>query len=145
MTTKPYYGLRLISAIYKALCVITVLVVLGGLGYLTVSAMTSPLGDSYDFNWWLPRAAGLVLGGGFLALTMYVITQVVDVLLSINEGVRSMARGEEFRLSTDKGMHASNLSVADELRQLKTTIQEQNRLQRLQVQQFEEMSKTSKS
>lgn len=135
-----YYGLRFISAIYKALCIITVLVVLGGLGYLTISAMTSPTGDAQDFNWWLPRAAALGLGGGFLALTMYVVTQVVDVLLSINDGLRNLAGNNESRLSSDKGMHASNLSVADEVKQLKIAVQDQNRLQRLQIQQVEQFT-----
>jgi len=95
MTTKMpvrYYGLQLISGFYKALSVLTVLVVVGGLGYVSIEAVTSREADYGDFQWWLPRALLLVIGGGMLALLFYVISQVIDVQLSMNEKLSQIAK-----------------------------------------------------
>lgn len=87
---KRYYGLHLISLIYKMLTVLTVILVLGGVGYISLFAVESRLSDWYDFNWWLPRAAALIVGGGILALTFYVLSQLVDIQIDHNRSLHEM-------------------------------------------------------
>src|SRR4051812_17435259 len=82
--TNQYYGLRLIKLIYKMLCLLVVITALGGLGYISLQTLNAE-GSSYTrFAGWLPQALGLVIGGGLLALTFYVIAQVIEVQLSVN-------------------------------------------------------------
>lgn len=88
---KPYYGLRVISVIYKSLMLLTVISTLGALGYLSAQAITatSP-GSMQRFIDWLPQALTLTIGGGLLALTLYVLAQLIDIQIEQTKTLRSI-------------------------------------------------------
>jgi hypothetical protein len=137
MTNKPvkinrYYGLRVVSTIYKLLAVLTVLIVIGGTGYLSLAASTSPFGDAQDFYWWLPRALSLVVGGGLLAFTFFVLAQLVDIQLSMNNKMREMVNQNEQLL---KAVNTSNKLLESQIEQMGLSLDNQARLVRLQNEQ----------
>lgn len=88
---KPYYGLRVISVIYKSLMLLTVVSALGALGYISAQAIaaTSP-GSMQRFIEWLPQALTLTIGGGLLALTLYVLAQLIDIQIEQTKTLRSI-------------------------------------------------------
>lgn len=137
MNNKPqkisrYYGLRVVSTIYKLLSVLTVLLVLGGIGYISVAAINSPFSDSYDLQIWVPQALGLVIGGGLLAFTFFVLAQLVDVQLSMNNKLRIMLQQNE---EVIKAVNASNKLMEAQIQQMDSSLDNQARLLRLQNQQ----------
>jgi hypothetical protein len=111
--------------IYKMLCVFTILVVLGGLGYVSVAAVNSSFADLYDFQAWLPQALILVIGGGLLALTFYVLAQIIEVQLSMNAKMNNILRGFEQSENTNKQLLA-------EMEKIRQVVQGQARTNRLQ-------------
>jgi hypothetical protein len=135
---KRYYGLRLMSIVYKALAVMTVLAAIGAVGYISIDFFNIPY--SLRAN---ARINGLYevinimltigIGGGLLAFILYTLSQVLDVLVSMGDNLRAMARKDELQLSSDTGLQSSNLQIAHELEQLKNAVEQQNRLLRLQV------------
>ena len=134
MTTKMpvrYYGLQLISGFYKALSVLTVLVVVGGLGYVSIEAVTSREADYGDFQWWLPRALLLVIGGGMLALLFYVISQVIDVQLSMNEKLSQIAKTLQDNPNALKTYEAMGQKLSDEMEKIRVIVQTQSRMNRV--------------
>lgn len=138
---KRYYGLRIISLFYKMLAILTVLVIVGAIGfigvqffsfpdYIRVNSMTNGLGVM------IGQMLGILMGGGLLALTFFVLAQSLDVLVSINNNLRNLAHRDEIQLASDSGLHASNLQIAHDLQELKTAIEQQGRLIRLQSSQL---------
>lgn len=135
---KRYYGLRLMSVIYKALAVMTVLAAIGAVGYISIDFFNIPYALRANV-----RTNGLYevinimlaigVGSGLLAFILYTLSQVLDVLVSMGDNLRAMARKDELQLSSDTGLQSSNLQIAHELEQLKNAIEQQNRLLRLQV------------
>lgn len=122
-----YYGLRFISMLYKVLSVLTVLLVLGGLGYVSIEAMTSRESDFADFNWWLPRALLLVLGGGMSALMFYVIAQVIEVQLSMNHRLNQILRTLQDNPNALKSYEAMGKKLVDEMEKIRVVVQTQAR------------------
>jgi cell division protein FtsB len=128
---KPrYYGLFISSLLLKAIIVITVLMMLGGLGYLTAEAATLAE-TSFEWRWWLPRVATLVLGGGGFVFFCFILAQLIDVQLSVNERLNQLAE----RLNT---LGATSSSLAEAAKNLELTqkqvtevVDRQNRLLRL--------------
>jgi len=137
-----FYGVRLLSLVLKVLTIITVLVTVGALGYAAIEYAGLPVqirtanyrqtGLWQLYNYMI----GLVVTGGLTSLVLYGVSQILDVLLSISDSIRALARGDELQLSSDKGLHSSNLKLAHELEELKTIIGQQNRLLRLQSDAF---------
>lgn len=127
-----YYGLRVVSTVYKLLAVLTVLIIVGGTGYLALAAATSPLNDFYDFHWWLPRALSLVIGGGLLAFTFFVLAQLVDVQLSMNNKMREMLKQND---EIVQAVNASNRLIESQIAQMGISLEHQSRLVRLQNEQ----------
>ena len=133
--SKPtqYYGLRLIRLIYQMLCLLTVIVALGGLGYISLHALNSPAPDRADFELWLPQALGLVIGGGLLALTFYVIAQVIEVQLSINAKMNVLLKSVDSVPAALQAQEASNQKVLAAIKGIETSVQTQARAARLQA------------
>jgi hypothetical protein len=123
---QRYYGLRLISLIYKMLCVLTILFVMGALGYLSLAAVNSPLSDWFDFQIWLPQALGLVIGGGLTALTFYVLAQMIEVQLSINAKMNQV-------LSNAQDYEKNSKLLFEEMEKIRVIVQGQARVNRLQA------------
>lgn len=111
---KPrYYGLFISSLLLKAIIVITVLMLLGGLGYLTAEAAT--LAETgFDWRWWLPRVATLLIGGAGFALFCFILAQLIDIQLSMNERLNQLAD----RLNT---LGAAANSLAEATKNLENT------------------------
>ena len=94
---KRYYGLRLMSIVYKALAIVTVLIAIGAVGYISIDFFNIPYsiranartnGLSEVINLML----GIGIGGVLLAFTFFALSQVLDVLVSISDNLRAMAR-----------------------------------------------------
>jgi hypothetical protein len=92
MKPKRFYALRIISVFYKALALILVLSCIGAVGYVSVQAIQSPLSDFYDFQTWVAQTLTLVVGGGMLSLTLYVLAQLIDVQISTHERLNEIAK-----------------------------------------------------
>lgn len=127
MKTNQYYGLRLIKIIYKMLCTLVVITSLGGLGYISLQALNHPeyISPYGRFTWWLPQALGLVIGGGLLALTLYVIAQVIEVQLSVNTKLNDIIKGIDAYEKNSK-------QLVDEMEKIRFVVQGQVRRSRLQ-------------
>ncbi len=128
---KPrYYGLFISSMLLKAIIVITVLMLLGGLGYLTAEAATQ-LETGFDWRWWLPQVGILLLTGGGFAFFCFILSQLIDIQLSMNERLNQMAD----RLNTLGAATNSLAEVAKNLentqKQVTEVVDRQNRLLRL--------------
>lgn len=125
---RPYYGLRLASLIYKVLAVLTVIVVLGALGYISIAAVNSPLPDNVDFQIWAQQAPGLLIVG-LLSFTFFVLAQIIDVQMGMNEKLRQMLKqNQEIHRSVEI---ASKLMVTQS-EHISKSLQLQARLVRLQ-------------
>ncbi|MBI1257605.1 MAG: hypothetical protein GC204_09055 [Chloroflexi bacterium] len=131
MKTNHFYGLRLIKLIYNMLCLLVVITCLGGLGFISLQALNAE-GASYTrFATWLPQALGLIIGGGLLALTFYVIAQVIEVQLSVNAKMNHILKVIE-DVPSVQDFEAINKKTLDELAKVQTELQNQSRLIRLQ-------------
>ena len=131
MKMNHFYGLRLIKLIYNMLCLLVVITCLGGLGYISLQAINAD-GSSYSkFAAWLPQALGLIIGGGLLALTFYVIAQVIEVQLSVNAKMNHILKVIE-DVPSVKDFEAINKKTLDELAKVQMELQTQSRLLRLQ-------------
>jgi hypothetical protein len=108
LKVKRYYGLYLISFLYKIFTILTAIFSIGGIGYITLYAVNSPLSDRADFDWWLPQALGLVLGAGLLGLTFYVISQIVDVQIDNNRNMHAIAQKMDEQTALLKLIKADN-------------------------------------
>lgn len=134
---KHYFGLRLISLFYKLLAVLTILICIGAIGYLAVQFLSldpslRPNALQYGYGEWAIQALEIAIVGGLLALTFFVIAQVLDVLVSINNNLRALAHRDQIQLASDSGLHSSNLQIAHEIEELRTAVEQQSRLLRLQ-------------
>jgi hypothetical protein len=108
LKVKRYYGLYLISLLYKIFTILTAIFSIGGIGYITLHAVNSPLADRADFEWWLPQALGLLLGAGLLGLTFYVISQIVDVQIDNNRNMHVIAQKMDEQTALLKLIKADN-------------------------------------
>lgn len=91
MKPKRFYALRLVSVVYKALALILSLSCIGAVGYVSIQAIQSPLSDFYDFQTWVAQTLTLVIGGGMLSLTLFVLAQLIDVQISTHERLNESA------------------------------------------------------
>jgi predicted Co/Zn/Cd cation transporter (cation efflux family) len=137
---KRYYGLRVISTFYKLLAVLTIVICIGAIGYLAVQFFSldpsiRPNALKYGYGEWAVQALEIAIGGGLIALTFFVLAQVLDVLVSINNNVRALAHRDQIQLASDSGLNSSNLQIAHEIEELRTAIEQQSRLLRLQTSQ----------
>jgi membrane protein implicated in regulation of membrane protease activity len=90
MNKQRYYGLTASSLIYKGVAVFAILFALGGVGYLTVEGLNLGEAGNLLLAWWLPRVVTLLAVCGLVALTAYVLAQLIDVQLSTNERLNKM-------------------------------------------------------
>ncbi len=130
--TNQYYGLRLIKLIYKMLCLLVVITALGGLGYISLQALNMREVATTRFAWWLPQALSLVIGGGLLALTFYVIAQVIEVQLAVNTKLNHILKDVQRVPETLQTFEVTSRKMVDEMEKMRVTIQNQARLSRLQ-------------
>ena len=131
--TNQFYGLRLIKLIYKMLCILVVITCLGALGYISIQALNLPNGSAYArFTWWLPQALGLVLGGGLLALTLYVIAQVIEVQLAVNTKLNHILKETQSIPHALHTFEATAKQMSDEMEKIRLIVQNQARVSRLQ-------------
>lgn len=102
-----YYGLRIVSIICKALALIIVLAIIGGAGYMSLPVFTLPLEQGYDYQWWLRNVLILVITGGLLAFTFFVLSQIMDVQIEMNEKLRLLADHIKSSAQTEQKLLAS--------------------------------------
>ncbi len=131
--TNQYYGLRLIKLIYKMLCLLVVITALGGLGYISLQAVNLPETTYAKFTWWLPQALGLVVGGGLLALTFYVVAQLIEVQLAVNTKLNHILKETQSIPVTLQTFEVTSKKMVDEMEKMRVIIQNQARVSRLQT------------
>jgi hypothetical protein len=91
---KRYYGLRLVSLIYKVLAMLASIFIVSAVAFITIEILNTPMGlrtfqRSLD---WLIQFASLFIGGGLLALTFYVLAQLVDIQVEQTNHLRHIAK-----------------------------------------------------
>jgi hypothetical protein len=83
-----YNVLRVASIVYKALAFILIFVILGAIGYLA--------GDARKFGQpleeWATGALSILIGGGLMAFTMFVLAQLIDVQVATTRNVNQVAK-----------------------------------------------------
>lgn len=86
MKNDKYYGLRFISLVCKAITTLIALIGIGMLGAHTITILTiSPRPDTLDlFQLWTNDAFLILLVSGFFAFIFFIISQIIDVQMSIN-------------------------------------------------------------
>ena len=113
MKPKPYYGLRLMSLIYQALAVIIAIVSIAAVGFLWADNYLSGGEVIAGAIRWEIRAIMTLGVGGLIALTCYVLSQLIDAQLETLQNTQLIQE----QLKTLKHMQATQ---ADILRLLKT-------------------------
>lgn len=80
---RNFYGLRFMSTVYKLLSVLTALISLVAVGVLMSDAFLTTRTFQLDFangDWtWAVQAFMALFLGGLLALTFYVLAQMIDL------------------------------------------------------------------
>lgn len=127
-----YYGLRLVSTFYKVFAIFTAIIMVGAMGYSGIAAINSPANDTVDFLNWFQANLGILLGGGLLTFTFIVISQLIDLLLSMSAEIGQLVNQNE---DTLKGIEAANKLMTAHVQQMNQALDQQARLARLQGQQ----------
>lgn len=128
-----YNVLRVASLVYKALAFILIFVILGAVGYLA--------GDANKFNMplseWATGALSILVGGGLLAFTMFVLAQLIDVQVATTRNVNQVAK----EMKALREMLASEQETSkDRDKNITVALERQNQiLQRLAVKDSQEM------
>lgn len=89
---KHYYGLRLIIVIYRVLTMLTSIVVVASAAYIVVDILNTPMGArtlQMGISW-AAQLAGLFIAGGLLALTFYVLAQLVESQMDQTRSLREL-------------------------------------------------------
>lgn len=91
---RRYYILRGVGYLYKVLALLSVLVALGGIGFLFVNFVGLPDVERlhpgrYNILW--QQIIGSLVVGFMFALLFGTLGQLIDVMLSTNEHTRIMA------------------------------------------------------
>jgi hypothetical protein len=108
-----YYALQVCSFLYKALSVITVILVLGAIGTMLPGMTTLPA--------LLASALPLAVGGGLLAFTFFVLAQLIDLQTTNTRSIQKMVDElQQFRETVDKYKQTDQVITA--------AIDRQNRL-----------------
>lgn len=116
-----YYGLRFVSTLYKLLAVLTVLIVLGAMGYLGAQYLGIPYSARVNFptasDFGVPMLS-ILIGGGLLALTLYVLSQLIEIQLAMNNKMRQLVdhfQRQETAFSQLEGMNRQMAEIAERL------------------------------
>lgn len=128
---KPrYYGLFISSLILKAIIVMTVLMMLGGLGYLAAEA-ANIAETGMNWQWLLPRAGTLLVTGGGFTFFCFILSQLIDIQLSVNERLNQLANriNQLGAAANSLAETAKNLEAAQ--KQVIEVVDRQNRLLRM--------------
>ena len=104
MKKSPYYGLRVMSVVYKALAVVIALFAIGAVGYIWAEALNN---SDVAANAWEIRAIMTLGIGGLVALTCYVLSQLIDAQLETLENTQELKE----TLSTFKNMEATQAEI----------------------------------
>lgn len=108
-----YYALQICSFLYKALAVITVLLVLGAIGTM-LPGMTT-------LQALLANALPLAVGGGLLSFTFFVLAQLIDLQTTNSRSMQQMVDElQQFRETLEKHKQTDHL--------ITIAIERQNRL-----------------
>jgi hypothetical protein len=107
MAQKPYYGLRLMSFVYQALAVIIAIFSIASVGLLWADNYLNGGQLLAGQMHWAIRAL-LTLGiGGLVALTCYVLSQLIDAQLETLKNTQIINE----RLATLKNMEATQADI----------------------------------
>lgn len=117
---QRYYGLQLIAAIYKILAFLTVILSIGSLGFVGIQFFNLPdyvrmnvLKPDYQIGFFVYQMLAIIIGGGLLALTFFVIAQVIGLQLAMNDKLRLLV--EQSHESDRKVIEAVDI-LSNELR-----------------------------
>lgn len=91
---KRYYILRGVGYLYKVFAVLSVLIALGGIGFILIHFVGLPDSErlrpgSWNILW--QQIIGSLVVGFLFALLFGTLGQLIDVMLSTNEHTRIMA------------------------------------------------------
>lgn len=136
---KRFFGVRMLSLVFKVSAFAALLLTVGALGYALVEFIGLPLhmktGNPRETGVWalFNYMVGIIAVGGISALFFYTIALVLEMLLSLNESLHALARRDTAQLASDKGLHSSNLELAHRIEKLTEAVGRQERLTRLAV------------
>lgn len=102
---KRYYILRGVGYLYKVLAVLSVLIALGGIGFLFINFVGLPNEERlapgrYSILW--QQIIGSLLAGFLFCLLFGTLGQMIDVLLSTNEYMRQVVELTQYQASLVK-------------------------------------------